>query len=533
MKKQRTEGTKRKDFLDVLLEFEGNGKDEPAKISDRDVIIFILEIFLAGSETSSSIVEWAMTELLRNPKSMSEVKDELARVVGADRNVEESDIDELQYLQAVVKETLRLHPPIPFLILRSAIQDTSFMGYHIPKDTQVLVNARAIGRDPGSWEDPSSFKPERFLDSKKIEYKGQNFELIPFGAGRRICAGIPLAHRVLHLVLGTLLHHFDWQLKGNVTPETMDMKEKWGLVMRKRMRPSQVRREEQGKPNIADFFPLLKRLDPLGMMRNMVRDMGQALNLIARFVNERDEERQSGMVREKRDFLDVLLECRDDEKEGPHEMSDNKVKIIVLEMFFAGSETTSSTLEWAMTELLRRPESMRKAQEELDRVVGPHGKVEESDIDQLLYLQAVVKETLRLHPPIPLLLPRNALQDTNFMGYFVPKNTQVFVNAWAIGRDPDAWKEPLSFKPDRFLGSNLDYKGQNFEFIPFGSGRRICIGISLANKLLPLALASLLHCFDWELGGGVTPETMDMNERVGITVRKLIPLKPIPKRRTV
>lgn len=108
------------------------------------------EIFLAGSETSSSIVEWAMTELLRNPKSMSEVKDELARVVGADRNVEESDIDELQYLQAVVKETLRLHPPIPFLIPRSAIQDTSFMGYHIPKDTQVLVNAWAIGRDPGS-----------------------------------------------------------------------------------------------------------------------------------------------------------------------------------------------------------------------------------------------------------------------------------------------------------------------------------------------------------------------------------------------
>lgn len=105
---------------------------------------------MAGSETSSSIVEWVMTELLRNPKSMSKVKDELARVVGADRNVEESDIDELQYLQAVVKETLRLHPPIPFLIPRSAIQDTSFMGYHIPKDTQVLVNAWAIGRDPGS-----------------------------------------------------------------------------------------------------------------------------------------------------------------------------------------------------------------------------------------------------------------------------------------------------------------------------------------------------------------------------------------------
>ncbi|KAL6337126.1 hypothetical protein AAG906_036440 [Vitis piasezkii] len=256
-----------------------------------------------------------------------------------------------------------------------------------------------------------------------------------------------------------------FNLIGNITlsRDVVDIKSKDGHEFFQAMNGVM---EWAGRPNIADFFPLLKRLDPLGMMRNMVRDMGQALNLIARFVKERDEERQSGMVREKRDFLDVLLECRDDEKEGPHEMSDNKVKIIVLEMFFAGSETTSSTLEWAMTELLRRPESMRKAQEELDRVVGPHGK-------------------------------------------------------------------PLSFKPDRFLGSNLDYKGQNFEFIPFGSGRRICIGISLANKLLPLALASLLHCFDWELGGGVTPETIDMNERVGIAVRKLIPLKPIPKRRTV
>ena len=203
-------------------------------------------------------------------------------------------------------------------------------------------------------------------------------------------------------------------------------------------------------------------------------------------------------------------------------------------MFFAGTETTSSTLEWAMTELLRRPELMRKAQEEIDRVVRlrPDGKkVEESDIDQMPYLQAVVKETLRLHPAVPLLLPRNALQDTNFMGYFVPKNTQVVVNAWAIGRDPDAWEEPLSFKPERFLGSNIDYKGQNFELIPFGSGRRICIGVSLVSKLVPLALATLIHCFDWELGGGVTPETIEMNERVGISMRKLVPLKLIPKRR--
>lgn len=196
-------------------------------------------------------------------------------------------------------------------------------------------------------------------------------------------------------------------------------------------------------------------------------------------------------------------------------------------MFFAGSETTSSTIEWAMTELLRRPETMHRVKEELNRVVGPNRKVEENDIDNLPYLQAVVKETLRLHPAIPLLLPRNALEDTKYMGYLVPKGTQIFVNVWAIGRDPESWDDPLNFKPERFIGSNIEFKGQNFELLPFGSGRRICVGMSLAHRVIHLALASLLHTFDWEL---VPEKALDTRERMGITLRKLIPLETIPKR---
>ncbi|RVW48178.1 Cytochrome P450 76A2 [Vitis vinifera] len=291
--------------------------------------------------------------------------------------------------------------------------------------------------------------------------------------------------------------------------------------------------ELAGKPNTADFFPFLKWLDPQGIKRNMVRELGRAMDIIAGFVKERVEERQTGIEKEKRDFLDVLLEYRRDGKEGSEKLSERNMNIIILEMFFGGTETTSSTIEWAMTELLRKPKSMRKVKEELDRVVGPDRKVEESDIDELLYLQAVVKETLRLHPALPLLIPRNALQDTNFMGYFIPQNTQVFVNAWSIGRDPEAWHKPLSFKPRRFLGSDIDYKGQNFELIPFGSGRRMCIGMPFAHKVVPFVLASLLHCFDWELGSNLTPETIDMNERVGLTLRKLVPLKAIPRKRIV
>ncbi|KAF2307501.1 hypothetical protein GH714_029208 [Hevea brasiliensis] len=196
-----------------------------------------------------------------------------------------------------------------------------------------------------------------------------------------------------------------------------------------------------GKPNIADFLPFLKWLDPQGLKRNMLRDMGRTIEIVARFVNERIEEHKLGKEKAM-DFLDVLLEFEDDGKEWHGKIPHEKIIIIIMEMFFGGLETTSTTIEWAMAELLRKPETMKKVKEELNIVIGQNRKVEESDIDNLPYLQAVLKETFRLHPAVPLLLSRNTIQDTNFMGYHIPKNTQVFVNAWAIGRDPDIGKIP-------------------------------------------------------------------------------------------
>lgn len=199
------------------------------------------------------------------------------------------------------------------------------------------------------------------------------------------------------------------------------------------------------------------------------------------------------------------------------------------EIFLAGSETTSSSIEWAMTELLCNPEAMDKVKTELSEVLGDTKKFEENDIDNHKYLQAVVKETLRLHPPIPFLVPRKAIQDTEFVGYHIPKGTQVFVNTWAIGRDPECWKDPLDFKPERFLDLNIEYRGQNFEFIPFGAGRRICAGIPLAHRMLHLVLGALLSEFDWEIDVSVLDEALDTRDRMGVTVRKLKPLKAIPK----
>ena len=197
-------------------------------------------------------------------------------------------------------------------------------------------------------------------------------------------------------------------------------------------------------------------------------------------------------------------------------------------MFAAGTETTSSTLEWAVTELLNNSEALSKARLELEQKVGKGNLIEESDITQLPYLQTIVKETLRLHPPVPLLLPRKASADVEITGFIIPKGAQVLVNAWAIGRDTSTWDDPYSFKPERFLGSDVDVKGRNFELIPFGAGRRICPGLPLAIRMLYLMLGSLIKSFDWKLDNKVTSGNIDMEEKFGITLQKAQPLRVVP-----
>ena len=198
------------------------------------------------------------------------------------------------------------------------------------------------------------------------------------------------------------------------------------------------------------------------------------------------------------------------------------------DLFTAGADTSSSTVEWAMAELLSNPKTMEKAQAEIDHVIGQKGIVQESDISELPYLQAVVKETFRMHPAAPLLVPRKAEADVEVLGFMVPKDTQVLVNVWAIGRDPSVWKNPTRFEPERFLGKETDVKGRDYELTPFGGGRRICPGLPLAVKTVNLMLASLLYSFDWKLPNGINPEDLDMDETFGLTLHKTNPLHAIP-----
>ncbi|KAF5177316.1 Cytochrome p450 [Thalictrum thalictroides] len=290
--------------------------------------------------------------------------------------------------------------------------------------------------------------------------------------------------------------------------------------------------ELSAEPNVADLFPFLRWLDPQCFKRKGRRLLVHPLKFASGFVKERFLDRQKGHINAKKDFLDVMLDFEGNQKDGePAKMSEKNIIIMILELFIASTDTTSTTTEWAITELLRNPHAMRNVEAELDQVVGHNEKVNESHIEKLPYLQAVVKETLRLHPPVPLLVPRNAREDTEFMGYTIPKDTQVLVNVWAIGRDPACWDDPLSFKPERFISSDIDFRGQHFQFIPFGAGRRMCAGILMAHRMVHLALGSLIHSFEWALADGITPETMDMSETIGIALRKAHPLKAVIKLR--
>lgn len=184
-----------------------------------------------------------------------------------------------------------------------------------------------------------------------------------------------------------------------------------------------------------------------------------------------------------------------------------------------------------MAELIRNPQIMRGVQRELDEVVGDNRIVEESDIERLPYLAAVVKEVFRLHPPAPLLIPHKAESSIEVAGYLIPKDTQVLVNVWGMGRDAAIWKDPLKFLPDRFMeGGNreMDFRGHDWELIPFGAGRRMCPGLPLASKMVHLVLASLCHAFEWSLPDGAKAEEIDMGDVFGITLKKAVDLCAIP-----
>ncbi|EEF51896.1 cytochrome P450 736A117 [Ricinus communis] len=226
---------------------------------------------------------------------------------------------------------------------------------------------------------------------------------------------------------------------------------------------------------------------------------------------------------DNKDFVDVLLSIQKENMSGfPIDLT--SIKAIILDVLAAGTDSTYTLLEWAMTELLKHPGMMKKVQSEVREIVNERSVITANDLERMLYLKAIMKETFRFHPPLPLLVPRVSTQDVRIKGYDIATGTQAIINAWAIGRDPAVWDRAEEFWPERFLNSSVDYRGHDFQLLPFGGGRRICPGIQFATSLEELALANLLHKFDWALPDGVKEDDLDMTESVGLTVHRKFPL---------
>ncbi|KAJ7946411.1 Cytochrome P450 [Quillaja saponaria] len=267
--------------------------------------------------------------------------------------------------------------------------------------------------------------------------------------------------------------------------------------------------------DLADLFPSLKFIHFItGLKGKLERLQNEAGKILDTIIDEHRKKAKHGKI-EDEDLVDVLLRVQ---QAGSLdiEITTNSMKAVIWDIFSAGTDTSSTIIEWAMSEMMKSPRVMKKAQAEIRQALEGKKEIHETDLAELHYLNSVIKETFRLHPPAPLLLPReNRSEACKIDCYEIPIKTKVIVNAWAIGRDPKYWHDAESFIPERFSDNTIDFKGTNFEFIPFGAGRRMCPGIAFGLANIELPLASLLYYFNWELPNKMKPEDLDMTEAFG------------------
>ncbi|KAL5555146.1 hypothetical protein UlMin_037382 [Ulmus minor] len=294
-----------------------------------------------------------------------------------------------------------------------------------------------------------------------------------------------------------------------------------------------------GAFNVADYVPYLEPLDLQRLRRRMRKNSKAIDEILNKVINDRLQQykERKGDDNKRTNFVDVLLSELTEamnppdlgEQEPNYTIELTNMKAIACDMVAAAFNTTSSTIEWTLSELLRHPQTISCLQQELNDIVGIERMVEESDLPKLAYLNMVIKESFRLHPVAPFLIPREAMEDIEINGYFIPKKTRVVVNVWAIGRDPNVWSENWEeFYPERFIGSNVEIGGHDFKFTPFGFGRRGCPGKSLGLRTVSFVVAQLVHCFNWKLPPGMQPGDLDMTEKFGPVVPRANHLLAVP-----
>lgn len=285
-----------------------------------------------------------------------------------------------------------------------------------------------------------------------------------------------------------------------------------------------------GAFSFGNYIPWLSWVDRLSGLEARTKKVAEEFDQILEVVLEEHINNNrvvggdaGGGNYESQDLVDILLDAQRANATN-FTIHRDTIKAAIMDVFAAGTDTTFAAIEWAISELIRHPRVMKRLQQEVCEIAQGKSMISEEDLEKMHYLQAVLKETLRLHTPLPLLISRQSREYVKLMGYDIAAGTQVIINAWAIGRDPSLWEEAEKFKPERFLSSSIDYKGLDFKFLPFGAGRRGCPGIQFATVIIKLALANLVYKYDLALPDDVRGEKLDMSEFTGLTLHRKSPL---------
>ncbi|RHN51236.1 putative cytochrome P450 [Medicago truncatula] len=284
---------------------------------------------------------------------------------------------------------------------------------------------------------------------------------------------------------------------------------------------------------IGDLFPSAQWIQNISGLKPKLEKLSQQVDRILGHIITDHKEKISrreneGLPEAEEDLIDCLLKFVESGSDMDFELTIDNVKAIILDVFSAGSETAATTVNWAMAEMIKDPRILKKAQAEVRNGFDRRGMVDEATIAEFKYLKSIIKESLRLHPSVPLLLPRESREACEINGYRIPVKSRVLINAWAMGRDPKYWNDPDKFYPERFIDSSIDFSGTNFEFIPFGAGRRICPGMNYGLANVEQVLALLLYHFDWKLPNGMKNEELELGEEFGVTMARKGDLYLIP-----
>nr|AFK39905.1 unknown [Lotus japonicus] len=281
----------------------------------------------------------------------------------------------------------------------------------------------------------------------------------------------------------------------------------------------------------SDYIPFMGWIDKLtGPLARLDKTINSFDAFFQQVLDEHLDPNRIKDQTQQDDIVDTLLQLRD-QGSLSIDLTDEHIKASMMDLLIGSTDTSVAASVWLMTGLMKNPTAMKKVQDEIRNLCGNKDFIDEVDIQKLEYLKAVIKETLRFYPPAPL-IPRETMKSIIIDGYEIPAKTIVYVNVWAIHRDPEAWKDPHEFNPDRFLNKDIEFKGRDFELIPFGAGRRVCPGMPQGIATLELITANLLNSFDWEAPLGMTREDIDEEGLQGLARHKKNHLCLVAKNRT-